>query len=374
MRNWPSTIWISTLGIALVCFASAVVAQEAKSTAASTAEEQLVLGRSKFALPPGKWHTVSLDYQSATKILDAAKHQVGQTMSVQLNDQARTLKVVAYHTASLETTPYVAYWDTNVCETKNTLYKDPLDGNFNFPACLLIDYVTLPVARPASGNLVQLWDWLVANNIEIPTVLLTAHYVKYQGGDYVRTTYFVNPQEFGLPASVERVRGKSEWNATSLLHDPQRVAYVERFKKWGYGMADSAKAAFLKRASLTASLEPIPSVSINTIFEKTPSSLSPTVKSACAALTGAWLGDWGFGKRMLWVREVDEYCTAFYSYGPPRTSPVLSADVTKAVLAFPCEPSVDKCSFTANGDELRAQYGGKDGFIFKKIPAPNVPK
>jgi hypothetical protein len=103
-----------------------------------------------------------------------------------------------------------------------------------------------------------------------------------------------------------------------------------------------------------------------------PPPLPESEQVACAAFKGAWVGDWGFGRRMLWVRDVDETCVAQYSYGPPRTSPVVSIQVTKAGLAFPCEPSVDMCSFTAQNEELKAQFGGTGGFTFKKVPTPVI--
>jgi hypothetical protein len=87
----------------------------------------------------------------------------------------------------------------------------------------------------------------------------------------------------------------------------------------------------------------------------------PDVPAACASFVGGWTGNWSFGKRWLWVTEVDAKCVARYSYGPQKPTGLKSAEIKDGKFAFPCGKAGGTCYFTNHGDELWAGYGGSDG-------------
>ncbi len=96
---------------------------------------------------------------------------------------------------------------------------------------------------------------------------------------------------------------------------------------------------------------------------------SGDVPASCARFAGGWAGDWGFGKRWLWVTEVNTQCIAKYSYSP-QTKTFKSVEIKGDDLAFPCGASIGTCSFEHHGDELWGRYIGSDGdntAVFRKI-------
>lgn len=90
------------------------------------------------------------------------------------------------------------------------------------------------------------------------------------------------------------------------------------------------------------------------------------VPAACAVFTGGWTGNWGFGKRELWVTEIDPKCLVKYSDGnAPK-----SAEIKNGALSFPCGTTGGTCAYTNHGDELWGRYNGPDGSnnaVYKKI-------
>jgi len=95
----------------------------------------------------------------------------------------------------------------------------------------------------------------------------------------------------------------------------------------------------------------------------------PGVPAACAALLGGWTGDWGFGKRILWVIEVTPPCTVRYAYSP-KIRDFQQVEAKNGTLSFPCGSSGGTCHFIARSDELWGRYDGLDGSnntVYKKI-------
>lgn len=92
------------------------------------------------------------------------------------------------------------------------------------------------------------------------------------------------------------------------------------------------------------------------------------VPEVCARFIGGWVGDWGFGKRQLWITEVNPQCTAKYSYSP-QTQTLKSVEIKDNALSFSCGSGGGNCSFEHHGDELWGRYTGSDGTnnaVFRK--------
>jgi hypothetical protein len=183
---------VRLLGIALFC--GSVAAQQAAPPASGGAKVSgsLQLGRVAFALPPGEWQVVPLedmwitkaDYSCRCEISGAFVHwPLQQAFAIQLDPTGKQLKAAIYFRASQSTIPLVRVWYTTACEARApALHRDGIDGNFNYPACLSIE----AVESPSSGNLAELetslWNWMKANGVETPHVLLSTKYFKYGHG------------------------------------------------------------------------------------------------------------------------------------------------------------------------------------------------
>ncbi len=98
------------------------------------------------------------------------------------------------------------------------------------------------------------------------------------------------------------------------------------------------------------------------------------VPVACAAFIGGWTGNWGYGKRWLWIGEIDAKCVVKFIYGTQQkpSGKIQSAEIKDGKFAFPCGGAGGTCYFTNHGDELWAGYGGSDGqnsTVFQKESA-----
>ena len=250
---------IATLVVLLCCALQPVAAQGIPDSAAPTVSSPLKLGRFVFALPPGEWQLIPVEGTAATTAGEGARRPVARILAVQIDPVARRLKAGAFFMATQVTSPNVTSWNGNACnDPPSPLHRDMLDGNFNFPACLVTDYWIVPASRPTGLVGPKLWDWLKANNIDLPGTLLWARYVKYQGGDFVWAVHYVNPEAFGLPPSLGRTRVTSEWNQATLKGDAERSAYLEQFSKWGYVMSASARATLVGGSAGESSLPSVP--------------------------------------------------------------------------------------------------------------------
>lgn len=249
---------IATSAFLLSFVLAPAAAQDAPTIPASSVSGPLKLGRFVFALPPGQWQLIPVEGFTTTTTGEGARRPVARMLAVQVDPASRRLKSAAFFMATQVTAPNISSWNGNACnDPPSPLHRDMLDGNFNFPACLVTDYWIVP-ATPTGSVGPKLVEWLKANDIAIPGTLLWSRYVKYQGGDFVWAVHYVNPEAFGMPASVERTRVRSEWNPAALKGDAVRSDYLEQFKKWGYAMSASARATLIDGTPREEALPALP--------------------------------------------------------------------------------------------------------------------
>jgi hypothetical protein len=228
----------------------------------------LQVGRVAFALPAGEWQVLALPDTEIRKTDYSCRCERTQTLgdhspvkhafAVQTDPVTRQLKAAMYFRASQATIPVLRVWFTTACEARSSpLHRDGMDGNFNFPACLTIEAVEAPSAGPQQEIETWLWDWMKANGVEIPRVLLAAKYLKYGTGEHVWALGCVNPDVPGIDPSAQSDSGG--WSLDAVKADPQKAEYLTRFKAWSYQMAQASRRSLLDRRPKEAGLPPIPS-------------------------------------------------------------------------------------------------------------------
>ena len=65
----------------------------------------------------------------------------------------------------------VPSWTSEPCKRTDTLYRDTLDGNFNFPACLMVNHVTNfwdPASKRSAFD-AKIMTWYQDRNVQLPT-------------------------------------------------------------------------------------------------------------------------------------------------------------------------------------------------------------
>ncbi|MDP2816462.1 MAG: hypothetical protein Q8O19_07265 [Rectinemataceae bacterium] len=126
-----------------------------------------------------------------------------------------------------------------------------------------------------------------------------------------------------------------------------------------------AKGVTIKKLSENALAETKAQIAEGPVVDR-PTANVPT---SCAKFIGGWTGDWGFGKRQLWITAIDASCSAKYSYSP-QTKTFKYVGIKDGNLSFQCGSSGGTCFFEHHGDELWGRYAGSDGdntAVFRKI-------
>lgn len=257
------------LFIALWCGSVAAQQLAPPANGGATVSGSLQLGRVAFALPPGQWQVVSLeelailktDYSCRCEQSWAGIHRwpVQQAFAIQLDPVNKQLKAAVYLRASQATVPMVKVWFTTACDARETaLHRDSIDGSFNYPACLTIEALESPSAGHQAELETRLWDWMKANGVEVPHVLLAVKYLKYATGDHVWVLHYVNPDHHGITPAAQRKRG--EWSPEAVKGDPKKSEYLARLKSWSQKMAEESRRSLRENKPNEASLPAIPSM------------------------------------------------------------------------------------------------------------------
>jgi hypothetical protein len=219
----------------------------------STVSGTVALGRSTFALPPGEWKVAGT--RSDNVVIDGIRQGAGVASVYLIQQDADGVMIAALFFQVPLSTSNVSGWNDNLCDRKDTLYRDAFAGRFDYPECLLINhFVKFWVDMPTDPFQRKVWDWLRANNVKLPNAVLLSFYRKYYSGDYVNASISVNPEWFGQSPATKTAWTESEWHPSMVKSDPKRVAFMESFKKWSYVMADSVKSTLMDRKPKTASL------------------------------------------------------------------------------------------------------------------------
>jgi hypothetical protein len=103
-------------------------------------ENQVQVGKMTINLPSGQWRVLQ-GSESRTNVTGGGPSQGGgveRKYLVRLNEKNQ-LEAAMFLGATKHST-IVSSWNDAVCQRKDTLWLQELDGNFNFPACLLINH------------------------------------------------------------------------------------------------------------------------------------------------------------------------------------------------------------------------------------------
>ncbi len=264
-----ATSLVRLLGLCVVLWNGCVAAQQTPPSSATTAFGVLHVGRVAFALPPGDWQVLPLPDTEITKNDYSCRCERTQSLgdhspvkhafAVQVDPATRQLKVAMYFRASQSTIPLVRVWNTTACDARSTpLHRDGLDGNFNFPTCLTIEEVEGPTTGPQQDIETWFWDWMKANGVAVPHVLLAAKYLKYGTGVHVWALSYVNPDFYGINPAAQRSPG--EWSQAVVKADSRKLEYLAQFKVWSNKMAQESRNSLRDQKPKEAALPAIPSM------------------------------------------------------------------------------------------------------------------
>jgi hypothetical protein len=241
----------------ILSFAAMSFAQETK--VGEDVSGQITVGKAIFALPPGKWHVVAERIDRTNLTGGGIGGEVKQNYLVQRDAENRFLAAL-FIRATISST-VVSSWSDATCNRKDTLHRDTLRGNFNFPECLLINHLTNFWGGDIPSNEFdkKIWHWFKEKNVKLPFNVLSAIYTNHFAGDQVRYSIQVNTEINGLVDIDKKTWGTSPWHVELIKNDPKRLAYFEEFKKWTDAVVKNGRGSLRDTKPLDSELPALPS-------------------------------------------------------------------------------------------------------------------
>ncbi len=247
----------------LICFLTTLFAltmtyaQIVHATSLALVENQVQVGKMMINLPAGQWRV--LNSSDARTAIDNGSQggQVERKYLIQLNEKNQFFAAIFLSATKYSTN--VDRWNDSVCERKDTLWIQPLDGNFKFPACLLIGHVFgFWTSVPNNDFDRVMFDWYKQHKVELPKTALLSSYRKYFSGDFIVASYFINPELVGFAPDSGTTWGSSQWHAGVIKEDAAKVKYVEALKTWSQAIEPSHRNSLMKGTPIGGQLSALP--------------------------------------------------------------------------------------------------------------------
>ena len=244
-------------GVFLLAAYCAAVAQTSVVAILPMVENQIRVGKMNVNLPPGSWRVLASD-DFRTSGGDS-QGRVERKYLVKVNEKNQLEAAVGINASA--SSSVVTSWNDAVCDRKDTLWIQELDGNFKYPACLLINHITpFWTSVPTNSFDRQIFDWYRANKVELPKTALFSTYRKYFSGDFIYASYWINPELLGFAPDTGTAWQNSNWHPGLIKDDPAKVKYVEDLKAWSKSIAASHRNSLIKGEPVGEKLAAFPVV------------------------------------------------------------------------------------------------------------------
>jgi hypothetical protein len=246
--------------LGLCCLWSvAMTPAEAQIPEGTVIKGALQIGSRSFALPPGDWTVVAVSEGPVTMDGVDKRGTFSRVHVVQLDPGNHFVAAILYQTTT-SSIGGVDSWTAEPCKRTDTLFRDTLDGNFKFPACLLVNHVTNFSNSQSwrSASDAKVYAWLSNRKVELPYAVVSSQYTKYGPGDFVSALVWLNPEVAGLDPTPRSSWRDSPWQRDLLGKDPQRVAYIDKVKAWDSVFVASVRESFMGSRTASVALPPLP--------------------------------------------------------------------------------------------------------------------
>lgn len=178
-----------------------------------------------------------------------------------LTDADNRLVAAVNIRTTLESTR-VGGWNDATCDRKDTLFRNTLDGDFRFPACLLVNHMTgfSSAGVPSNEYDKKIWVWFKERKTVLPKTIIVSSYVKYFSGDFVHIRYWLNPEVAGIPADTGTAWNQSQWHPELIKSNPDHIRYIDAVKSWNNTLVSESRASLYEGKPTVASLPVLPSL------------------------------------------------------------------------------------------------------------------
>lgn len=232
-------LWGAIVAMALVT--GALPAQAGEPAVGQKVRDALEIGKLRLALPPGDWHVVQ-EHTGVAAVDGVPNGNFKGTTLVQYDAEHRF--VAALYARTTVQPGKSSEWRSKLCERADTLFRAVLGGTAKAEDCLLVNHVVRyqqTESRQQPDR--DLYRWLQANEVKVPLTVINVESRQFKGGDYLWTTWSINPEAVDFVASTVNTWRESEWHPNFVKEDPERREYVEHLKAWALATAKVYGAA-----------------------------------------------------------------------------------------------------------------------------------
>lgn len=189
---------VQLVACSMVAFTVNVSAQDAKSltVGAPIKDGLLKIGWRTFQLPPGTWIFAGRHEREVKLTEVRSGAQVIETYAAMAQDGK--LRAGIMLTGTLAGTRLSSWAEDPSCRPGKSLYRETGDSPTHSD-CLVVR-VAPSHPTQVQGALVyeEAAKWMQAEGIKTPRPVFTVLIVKYQGDEYIRTSAWLDPAEFGI--------------------------------------------------------------------------------------------------------------------------------------------------------------------------------
>lgn len=237
----------------------ATSAVEAQVPEGTVIRGSLQIGSRSFALPPGDWTVLASDEAPLTVDGVSRRGTYRRVYVAQIDASNHFVAAILYR-ATTSSLAGLYNWAAEPCKRTDTLYRDPLDGNVRFPACLLVNHTTNFMNGQTQRNEfdLKIFTWFENRKIELPYTVIDSGYAKYTSGDFATARVWMNPDVTGIDPGPRGSWQNSPWHPRLIAKDPQRVAYIEQVKAWDSVLVASVKESLMGSQTASIALPPLP--------------------------------------------------------------------------------------------------------------------
>jgi hypothetical protein len=287
--NQVKRIAIVSLSVLLACLACGPQARAEKSmqylwSGAVLKSEGFKVRDHVFFVPPGDWLLVQRE-DFTGRSSDNPMEQGRPSESIHFA-QVAGKKLVASMLFKTGLHPNgIGTWMHQPCAHRDPLHRNTFDSDPTHPECLLVEYTTSAHPDVSAWMTRSIDRWRKDEKLEMPATWLKSTYSKYQSGDYVVITYWINPEFLGgFPPPKDTRWNVNDWHVDNVGKSPERAAFLADWIKWSEAAAASYRNSMASDGR-GIPLPPLPKRLLGTLSASPNPCLLSTARTCATTLT-----------------------------------------------------------------------------------------
>jgi hypothetical protein len=199
-------------------------------------------------LPPGEWAVLA----TSNIFVKSNPQNAGTTYFIGKIEKGRLVGALQINALRTPAAAPTGFDEFKACSNPDNLFTNKeAVAPFDHQACWVIhSFFTPPwlqwgdkgfpmenLMRAAAGD-------LAAKGVTYPQDLVAVQFIRSEKWGVLNATYLFSPEQDGIQSTVVPTFRDADWFARNVQRFPEKLAYVEKLRKWGDVFWPRFKAAF----------------------------------------------------------------------------------------------------------------------------------